>query len=192
VRSQARRGLAALAALAATLGCASLGLGLARALPDGGRECPGALVPTQQIAGDFMQRQGVRVQGADLDWQLSLVAQKRGDELILIGLDAFGAKQFVLTQLGSQVVVDRPRGRLPFPPINLLRDWQRARAAPAAGSEPDVTLRRSADGSVTIEHARCGYRATFVTLEEAPLPALEEAPLPALEEAPLPAGGGAP
>jgi len=151
------------------MGCASLGLGLARALPDGGRECPGALVPTQQIEGEFLLRQHVRVQGENLDWRLALVAQKRGDTLILIALDAFGAKEFVLTQHGSDVVVERPRGRLPFPPINLLRDLHRARFSPgAAASEPDVTLLRSEDGAVTIQHARCGYTATWIALGETP------------------------
>lgn len=175
--SRASRLLALLAALAATLGCASLGLGLARALPDGGRECPGALAPPQQIPGDFLQRQGVRVQAEALDWQLSLVTQKRGDELIQIGLDAFGAKLFALTQDGSGVSVERPRGALPFPPINLLRDWQRVRGVQAAGAnDTDVTLRRSADHVVTIEHARCGYQATFVTLSESPLQAGGGAP----------------
>jgi hypothetical protein len=172
VRSGARGALAGLACLAPLLGCASLGLGLSRALPDAGRECPGALVPTQQIAGEFLLRQRVRVQGEDLDWQLALVAQKRGDELILIGLDAFGGKQFVLTQIGSDVVVERPRGRLPFPPINLLRDWQRVRLPPRAEGVGDgVVLLRGADGAVIVEHARCGYRATFVAFEETPLPA---------------------
>ena len=38
--------------------------------------------PTQQIAGEFLLRQRVRVQGEDLDWRLTLVAQKRGDTLV--------------------------------------------------------------------------------------------------------------
>ena len=161
-----------LASLWPLLGCASLGLSLARGLPDQRRECPGALVPTQQIEGEFRLRQRVRVQGEDLDWRLTLVAQKRGDTLILIGLDAFGAKEFVLTQSGSEVVVERPRGRLPLPPIDLLRDLQRARFSPVAATpEPEVTLLRSDDGAVTIEHARCGYTTTWVAFEETPLAA---------------------
>jgi hypothetical protein len=164
--------MACLVYLAPLLGCASLGLGFARALPDSGRECAGALVATQQIEGEFLLRQRVRVQGEGLDWRLTLVAQKRGDTLLLIGLDAFGAKQFVLTQKGTDVVVDRPRGRLPLPPIDLLRDLHRVRfLAAAAASEDGVTLVRSGDGEVTIEHAGCGYRATWVALEAAPLPA---------------------
>jgi hypothetical protein len=95
----------------------------------------------------------------------------------LIGLDAFGGKQFRLTQTGSEVAVERPRGRLPLPPINLLLDWQRVRLAmPGAAPEAGVSVTRADDGFVTIEHASCGYRVTFVTLEETPLPVPAGAP----------------
>ena len=48
----------------------------------------------------------------------------------------------MLTQQGTDVVVERPRGRLPLPPIDLLRDLHRARFSPAAAaSEDGVTLR---------------------------------------------------
>ena len=155
----------------ASMGCATLGLGLAGALPDGGRECPGRLVPTQEIEGEFRIRQRVRVQGEDLDWRLELVAQKRGDELVLVGLDAFGAKAFVVTQRGTEVSVERPRGRLPLPPTQLLFDFHRARLAPeGAPPEPGVTLERPSRDEVTIDHARCGYRIRLVTLEQTPLP----------------------
>jgi hypothetical protein len=164
-----------LACLLALTGCASLGLALARALPDGGRECPGRLLPTGQIEGEFRIRQRARVQGEDLDWQLELVAQKRGDALVLIGLDTFGAKSFVVTQRGSQVSVERPRGRLPLPPIDLLRDFHRARLFPdGAPPEPGVTVSRAGGDEVTIEHERCGYRIRLVTLEQATLPPSDE------------------
>jgi hypothetical protein len=154
------------------MGCASLGLGLARALPDQRRECPGVVVPTQQIEGEFLSRQRVRVQAEGLDWRLTLVIQKRGDTLILVGLDAFGAKEFVLTQSGSDVVVERPRGRLPLSPTDLLRDLHRTRFARGGSeSEDGVTLQRSADGAVTIQHARCGYTTTWIAFDETPLAA---------------------
>ena len=102
-------------ALLPALGCAWLGLGLARVLPDAARECPGRLLPTQQIEGEFRSRQRVRVQGEDLDWRLELVAEKRADVLVLVGLDAFGGKLFAVTQRGTEISVERPRGRLPLP-----------------------------------------------------------------------------
>lgn len=171
----ARPALAAgllLACLAAAPGCASLGLGLARALPDAGRECPGALRPTAEIGGDFRVRQQARVQGEGLDWRLELAVQKRGDVLLLIGLDTLGGKLFVATQRGTQVEIERPRGRLPLPPIDLLRDFHRARLLPGdAPPEADVTLIRAGPGDVTIEHPGCGYRVRLVTIEEGPLAA---------------------
>jgi hypothetical protein len=166
----------ALAGLLLATGCASLALGLASALPDGGRDCPGALLPTRQIEGEFQIRLRARAQGDDLDWRLELVAQKRGDALVLIGLDAFGAKSFVLTQRGSEVSVERPRGRLPLPPIDLLRDLHRARFLPeTAPPEPGVAIERPSRDEVTIEHERCGYRLRLVTLEQTSLSADDEA-----------------
>jgi hypothetical protein len=110
------------------------------------------------------------VQGEELDWRLELVAQKRGDVLLLVGLDAFGAKSFVVTQRGSDVSVERPRGRLPLPPVDLLRDFHRARWFAEDASEPGVTLERIGRDEVAIEHASCGYRTRLVTLEDVPLP----------------------
>jgi hypothetical protein len=162
---------ACLAWLLSATACAPLGLALARVSPDGGRECPGRLLPTQEIAGEFRSRQRARVQAEGLDWRLELVAQKRGDELVLIGLEAFGAKAFAVTQRGTEVSVDRPRGRLPWPPINLLRDFHRARlASDHAPPEPGVALAYPSPGEVTIEHPGCGYRTQLVLLEDAPLP----------------------
>jgi uncharacterized protein DUF3261 len=156
------------AALAAPLpGCASLGLALSRALPDQGHECPGPLVPTEEMLGDFVLRQNVRVQGEGLDWALTLVSQKRGPNLVLVGLDPFGAKLFTLTQQGTEVTVERPRGRLPLPPVNLLRDLHRTRfLRPGTPPEPGVTIASEAAGTVRIRHAACGYDTTLVTVKE--------------------------
>ena len=153
-------------------GCASLGLGLARLLPDGARECPGPLPAVEPGQGDFRVHQRARVQGEDLDWRLELVAEKRGDALVLVGLDAFGGKLFAVSQQADEVSVERPRGRLPRPPADLLRDFHRARpASEAAPPEPGVRIERPRPGEVSIEHERCGYRTRLVTLEETPLPA---------------------
>jgi hypothetical protein len=148
-------------------GCATLGLALSRALPDRGRECPGPLVPTEQIPGDFVLQQNVRVQGEDLDWAFTLVSQKRGPTLVLVGLDPFGVKLFTLTQQGTEVTVERPSGRLPLPPINLLRDLHRTRfSRPGTPPEPGVTVTSDAAGIVRVHHAACGYDTTLVTVKE--------------------------
>ena len=159
-------------ALVGGTGCASLGLGIARLLPDGACECPGRLPPSQQLEGDFRVRQRARVQGDGLDWRLELVAEKRGDALVLLGLDAFGGKLFAVSQQGEKVAVERQRGRLPRPPVDLLRDFYRARpASPAEAPEPGIRIERPRPGEVSIQHERCGYRTRLVTLEETPLPA---------------------
>jgi hypothetical protein len=145
-------------------------MGVARLLPDGARECPGRLLPSEQIEGEFRSRQRVRVQGEDLDWQLELAVEKRADVLVLVGLDPFGGELFTIRQRGSEVQVERPRGRLPRPATDLLRDFQRARLE-GTPPEPGIRLERPQPGEVTIEHERCGYRTRLVTLEEAPLPA---------------------
>ena len=153
-------------------GCASAGLALSRALPDRGRECPGPLVPTEEMRGDFLLRQNVWAQGEGLDWALTLVSQKRGPTLVLVGLDPFGAKLFTLTQQGTAVTVERPSGRLPLPPINLLRDLHRTRFRRSrTPPEPGVTIESDSADSVRVQHPACGYDATFVTVKDEVLPA---------------------
>ena len=161
------------AVLAAPLpGCATVGLALSRALPDRGRECPGPLVPTEEMGGEFLLRQNVRVQGEGLDWALTLVSQKRGPTLVLVGLDPFGAKLFTLRQQGTAVTVERPSGRLPLPPINLLRDLHRTRfRRPGMPPESGVTIVSDSAETVTVQHPACGYEATFVTVKDEALPA---------------------
>ena len=157
---------------AALPGCATLGLALNRALPDERRACPGPLVPTEEMPGDFLLRQDVRVEGEGLDWALTLVSQKRGPVLVLVGLDPFGAKLFTLTQRGVEVTVERPRGRLPLPPVNLLRDLHRARfGRPGTPPEPDVTIAADDAGTVRIHHAVCRYDTTLVLVIEKALSA---------------------
>ena len=161
------------AALALALpGCATLGLALSRALPDQGHECPGTLIPTEEMHTEFLLEQDVRVRGGGLDWAFTLVSQKRGPTLVLVGLDPFGAKLFTLTQRGTQVSVERPGGRLPLPPVNLLRDLHRTRfRGPEAAPEPGVSIEPLAPGSVRIRHVACGYETTLVTLKEQALDA---------------------
>jgi len=116
--------------------------------------------------------QNVRAQGEGFDWALTLVTQKRGPTLVLVGLDPFGAKLFTLTQRGTEVTVERPTGRLPLPPINLLRDLHRVRLSQAGTPpEPGVTIVLEGTGALRIHHAACGYDTTLVTVREDALPA---------------------
>jgi hypothetical protein len=120
-RRRARRALLALPLLAA--GCLHLP-GRGRAIP----ECPGELASTAEIAGDFLVRQRLRVALGDRAWSLHLVAQKRGDELVLIGLHPLGARLFTVRQRGLETSVDAlPAPALEVPPLNVLRDLHRVR-----------------------------------------------------------------
>jgi len=94
--------------------------------------------------------------------------QKRGDELVLVGLHALGAKLFSVRQVGTRVEVDAlPARALAIPPENVLRDLHHLRWASTA-PEPGVV--RIADGVAEIRHPECGYRARFTLLEERSLP----------------------
>lgn len=159
MRQAARR--AALAAAALLLpGCASLPFLLHP--PPRLASCAGALVPTGEIPGELFWRERVRVTGGDVDAGFELAVQKRGDELVVVGWNEFGAQAFSAVQRGSQVELHSELGRaLAVPPENLVRDLHRARfgAAPGAG----VEVAREGERA-TIENARCGYRAVFVRI----------------------------
>jgi len=140
------------------LAAALLGAGClhARAVP----ECPGEWVSTEAIEGDFIVRQRLLVSRGDRVFALHLVAQKRGDELLLLGLHPFGAKLFTLRQRGLATSVDAaPAPVLEVPPLNVLRDFHRARL-----------VGHGVGSRVTIEHDACGYRAELTTLSEQALP----------------------
>jgi hypothetical protein len=119
-----RAGLLLLALLAAATGCRHLAGMRGREVPD----CPGALVSTAAIPGDFLLRERVRVTANGSSWSLQLITQKRADELVMIGFDPLGVKLFTLTQRGTATTVDAlPAPVLEVPPLNLLRDLHRIR-----------------------------------------------------------------
>lgn len=143
-----------------------------RHAPWGGRAlraCPGPVVSTRAIAGDFLLRQQVQVDADAGRFAFQLLVQKRGDELLLVGLHALGAKLFTVRQVGTRVTVNAlPPRVLAVPPENVLHDLDRIRfAAPAESAE----IVRAPDGArVEIRDTRCGYRAVYTTLEEQALP----------------------
>lgn len=144
---------AALAALA--LGCATFSLPPPR-IPD----CAGPLVPTAEIpGGDFRLRERVRFVGAGVDLGLELLAERRGDRLVVIGFNEFGARVFSAVQRGVEVESDDRLGRaLEISPQNVLRDLHAARfRAPESGER--VEVRRTG----------CAYSATFARVERRPL-----------------------
>ena len=150
------RALALLAVLG--LGCAWLSGATAPRIG----ECGGPLVTAEEIpGGDFAQRERVRIAGDGVDLGLELLAERRGDRLVVVGFNAFGARVFSLVQQGDEIAQsDAPMGRaLPVPPGNVLRDLHAARFS--AAETPD---------RVEVRRRGCGYTATFVRVERRPLP----------------------
>jgi hypothetical protein len=102
----------------------------------------------------------VRYRGEGVDAGFSLVAEKRGERLVLVGLNAFGARAFSVTQERDRIDADARLGRaLAVPPENVLRDWHAARAALAAAPAGALA---EAPGRFELTRPECGYRATFV------------------------------
>jgi hypothetical protein len=140
------------------------------------RECPGEIAPAAEIAGDFLLRQQVRVFAGDRVFAFQLVAQKRGDELILLGLHGLGAELFSVRQTGPQLEVDAlPPPTLEVPPLNLLRDFHAIRREGPAPPGVEILHHPPSDapGATArseIRRPACGYRAEFATLSEEPLP----------------------
>ncbi len=127
--------------------------GLARAIP----ECPGDWVATQEIPGDFLLRQQMLVTRGNRVFALHLVVQKRGDELVLVGLHPFGAKLFTLRQRGLETSVEAvPAPVLEVPPLNVLRDLHRARFLGLGAADGDGTFEEQRDGTEVREHREGG------------------------------------
>jgi hypothetical protein len=118
---------------------------------------------TDEIHGDFVLRQRVRVVAEGVDFPFQLVVQKKDRELVLIGLSPLGAKLFTAVQSGRDARVDAlPGAVLPIPPRNVLRDLHRFRFP-----EPYPPI--GAGGSAELRNAQCGYTIRFETLAEDPL-----------------------
>jgi hypothetical protein len=152
----ARIACAALAAVA--LGCTFVSIATA---PHIGA-CEGPLVDVAAIpGGDFQLRERVHFAGQGVDLALELLAERRGDRLVVIGFNAFGARVFSLVQRGREVERDAPLGRaLAIAPENALFDLHEARFFhPESG------------GRVEVHRRGCDYTATFVRVEQRPLSA---------------------
>ena len=91
-------------------------------------------------AGDFVLREQLRLVGDGVDAGFGLVAERRGDRLVLVGFNAFGAKAFAVIQRGTDA-----RGSLV--PGTRAADRARQRAARPACRRTPGTRRASARGS---------------------------------------------
>lgn len=115
------------AVLIPLLGCASS----RRSSPDGAsherREYRGPLVDPREIAGDFMWQQRVSARHSERRGAFDAVLQKRGDELLVLGLTPMNTRGFSLLQKGTTIEYKQfVPFELPFSPSSVLYDIHRA------------------------------------------------------------------
>ena len=114
--------------------------------------CPGTLVSTREIPGEFLLRERVRITVGDQVIAFQQVVQKRGDELLLIGLHPLGAKLFSVVQRGVDTTIEAaPAPVLEVPPENLLADLHRRRFRVLTGAGPEGEFRGSDAGGGIVE-----------------------------------------
>jgi hypothetical protein len=164
--------------------CATLALGFgcktivppaplaALALPKLG-SCPGGLRSTNEIEGDWVIHEQIRVVGDGVDESFGLVMQKTGPKLVLLGLTRFGTKAFGVTQIGVETWAQSYLGpALSVPPENVLRDVHRAHFLIVEDPALDArSVIRDADGVIHISAHDCGYESTLAPVSATPLAA---------------------
>jgi hypothetical protein len=129
-------------------------------------DCPGTLVPTQELEGDWVIQERARIFAPRVDESYTLILQKRGPSVVLVGLTSYGAKAFAVTQIGMQTFPESFLGPPVVPPENVLRDLHRAHfLASENASFESRTVQRGRDGVVRIQSASCGYDATYVPVQ---------------------------
>jgi Protein of unknown function (DUF3261) len=134
-------------------------------------DCPGRLRPTQEIEGDWVIHEQVRVTGGAVDESYGLVVQKTGPKLVLLGLTPFGAKAFSVVQIGTQTWSESYLGPATVvPPENVLRDLHRALflTVDDAALEPRA-VSRDAEGAVHVTAKECGYEAVLAPVSATPI-----------------------
>ncbi len=137
------------------VGCASAPPAPREPVPD----YPGVLHPPSELSPDFAVEQHVEVRQGERRGGFDAVLQKRGDELVLVGLGPMGVRGFVLRQEGEAVRFEQTLGpRLPFPPRNVLVDVHRAffKRLPRESGAADGEVRGHLDDEEVTETWRGG------------------------------------
>lgn len=98
--------------------------------------CAGEIVSMSSVPGDFTLRERQRIASRGREIMIEIVAEKRGDKLVLVGLHRMGQKAFRIVQTGERVSVQTYWGRPPVRPMNVLRDFHRVHFLEAAATPP--------------------------------------------------------
>jgi hypothetical protein len=111
-------------ALLAAAACSAVPRGPPRFDPD---DYPGTIRPAATLPVDVLWQQRVTASWGDRGRRaFDAALQKRGDELVLVGLSPMGSTGFVVRLHGLEISKSDPAGEeLPFPPRFLLLDVQR-------------------------------------------------------------------
>ncbi len=134
-------------------------------------DCPGRLRSTQEIEGDWVIHERLRVTGGEVDESYGLVIQKTGPKLVLLGLTPFGTKAFSVVQIGTQTWSESYLGpATAVPPENVLRDLHRALflTVDDPALEPRA-VSRDAEGAVHVTAKECGYEAVLAPVSATPV-----------------------
>ena len=122
---------------------------------------PGVLHPPSELTPDVVIEQHVEATKGDRTGGFDAVLQKRGGELVLVGLGPLGVRAFTIWQEGADVRYEQRLGPVfPFPPRDVLVDVHRAffkrLALPVAPSPRDGAFRGALDGEDVEEIWRGG------------------------------------
>jgi Protein of unknown function (DUF3261) len=141
------RGVAVAVLVAALAACAAQRARAPRALAP--------IVATEEIPGDFVLVQHLRVTRADQVQEFDAVVQNACGELLVLPLSPFGKPAFVIRQRGLSVAVDAavPAAPLPFEPERVLLDIERTYFVPLGAPPPADGRREVAWRGETIDEA---------------------------------------
>ncbi len=148
-------------------GCQSLWLLRQHTLP----ECPGKLVSSAEMGTAFRARYHVHVHEAEVDERFTLIAEHRGDSLVVVALNRFGAELFALRQQREEVEqVGIPLPGFRVPPLNVLRDLHRIRFLDAGtrshAQEPGLGPAHPLEQRPSARVESCGVESQFALVEE--------------------------
>jgi Protein of unknown function (DUF3261) len=112
---------------------------------------PAVLHPPRTLGGDFMVRQSLTIHavrdGKPVTAELDAVLQKRGDELLVLGLGPMNVKAFSVTQREATITFEQYTGpRLAFAPRDIIVDVHRVFFKRLLGAAPDGTRAGELDG----------------------------------------------
>ena len=139
-------------ALAAVLvGCVS------PAAPVAGGDYRCVLHPPSELTPDFVVEQHVTARYGSREGSFDAVLQKRGNELLVVGLGPMNVQAFVVRQVGSDATLEQRLGPAPpFPPRAVIVDVHRVFFKRLPGDVEDGEVRGRIDDEDVTEIWRAG------------------------------------